>query len=310
MPAADLHSFQGLIMLWRHYADQAALDAQFRLVGVADLEATMERRLALSAAARTSVRNLQKIPYGPGPNATLDLFFPSGSNSDDLAPVLVFIHGGFWKSLDAATFSFVGGAFAPAGALVAVIDYPLIPDVRMGDIVDHIGQAIRWLNRNAEGHGGDPERIHVAGHSAGGQLAAIALDPAWQAAHDIPHAAVRGGIAISGVFELEPLRRSFQQESLSLTEEDAARWSPLRHVPPAGTSIRPLVVAVAGAETQEFVDQSLELAAAWRQGGHPVDLHVVAGANHLDILMDALARPGAPLYEAVLRQMGLPASVA
>ncbi len=65
----------------------------------------------------------------------------------------MFIHGGFWKSLDAATFSFVGGAFAPAGALVAVIDYPLIPDVRMGKIVDHVGQAIRWLSGNARAHG-------------------------------------------------------------------------------------------------------------------------------------------------------------
>ncbi len=299
-------------MLWRHYADQAALDAQFRLAGVTDLEATMKRRLALSAAARASIRNQLKIPYGPGPSATLDLFFPTGSSSDDgaLVPVLMFIHGGFWKSLDAATFSFVGGAFAPAGALVAVIDYPLIPDVRMDEIVDHVGLAIRWLSQNAEAHGGDPERIHVAGHSAGGQLAAIALDPAWQAAHAIPSTAIRGGIAISGVFELEPLRRSFQQESLSLTEQDAARWSPLRHVPPFGTSVPPLIVAVAGAETQEFVDQSLELAAAWRQGGHAVDLHVVAGANHLDILMDALAQPGAPLHEAVLRQMGLPAGTA
>ena len=292
-------------MLWRHYADQAALDAQFRLTGVTDLEATMKRRLALSADARASVRNRLKIAYGAGPSATLDLFFPPGSDDDGaLAPVLMFIHGGFWTSLDAATFSFVGGAFAPAGALVAVIDYPLIPHVRMGEIVDHVGQAIRWLTGNVRAHGGDPERIHVAGHSAGGQLAAIALDPAWQAAQSIPAGSVCGGIAISGVFELEPLRRSFQQGSLSLTAEDAERWGPLRRIPPSGVATAPLVVAVAGAETQEFVDQSLELAAGWRSAGHAVDLHVVAGANHIDILTEALARPGALLHAAVLRQMG------
>ncbi len=301
-------------MLWRHYADQAALDAQFQLAGVIDLEATMARRLALSAAARANVRNLLNIPYGTGRSATLDLFFPeqppaSGKADGSLAPVLMFIHGGFWKSLDAATFSFVGGAFAPAGALVAVIDYPLIPDAAMSDIVDHVGQAIRWLSQNAGSYGGDPQRLHIAGHSAGGQLAAIALDPTWQAAHAIPAGAVRGGIAISGVFELEPLRRSFQQESLSLTAEDAERWSPLRHIPPSGATMAPLVVAVAGAETQEFVDQSLELSARWRSGGHFVDLHVVAGANHIDILTEALAPSGAPLHEAVLRQMGLPSSM-
>lgn len=294
-------------MLWRHYADQAALDAQFRLAGVIDLEATMERRLALSAAARDSVRHILKIPYGDGPSATLDLFLPSGSQGGGPAPVLMFIHGGFWKSLDAATFSFVGGAFAPGGAIVAVIDYPLIPDVRMDEIVEHVGMAIRWLSREVHSYGGDPQRLHIAGHSAGGQLAAIALDPAWQAGHGIPAGAVRGGIAISGVFELEPLRRSFQQESLSLTARDAEQWSPLRHIPPAGATIPPLVVAVAGAETQEFIDQSLELATGWRNNGHTIDLHVVAGANHIDILTEALARPGAPLHDAVLRQMGLPA---
>ncbi len=187
-----------------------------------------------------------------------------------------------------------------------MIDYPLIPDVTMSDIVEHVGLAIRWLSQNAASHGGDQRRIHVAGHSAGGQLAAIALDPAWQAAHGIAAGVVRGGVAISGVFELEPVRRSFQQESLSLTAEDAERWSPLRHVPPAGASMAPLVVAVAGAETQEFIDQSLELAQGWRQNGHGIDLHVVAGANHIDILTEALARPGAPLHDAVLRQMGLP----
>ncbi len=299
-------------MLWRHYADQAALDAQFRLTGVGDLEATMARRLAMSAAARTTVRNILNVPYGPGPSATLDLFLPAepasaGSRRSASAPVLMFIHGGFWKSLDAATFSFVGGAFAPAGALVAVIDYPLIPDVSMSEIVRHVGLAIRWLSENAGIYGGDPRRIHVAGHSAGGQLAAIALDWAWQATHGIPAGAVRGGIAISGVFELEPLRRSFQQESLGLTEQDAALWSPLRHIPPSGATVQPLVVAVAGAETQEFIDQSIELAAGFRDNGHAAELHVVAGANHIDILTEALARPGAPLHAAVLRQMGLAA---
>ncbi len=301
-------------MLWRHYPDQAALDAQFRLTGVGDLEALMQRRLDLSAAARATVRNIQKIAYGPGPSATLDLFFPSQPSLPEtrdggLAPVLIFIHGGFWKSLDAETFSFVGGAFAPAGALVAVIDYPLIPDVSMDEIVAHVGQAIRWLSLNARAYGGDPQRIHVAGHSAGGQLAAIALDRDWLARHGIPAGTVLGGIAISGVFELQPLRLSFQQDSLSLTEQDAERWSPLRHIPSSAESTPPLLVAVAGAETQEFIDQSIEFADGWRNNGHRVNLHVVADANHIDILTEALAQPGAPLHEAVLRQLGLPARV-
>jgi arylformamidase len=287
-------------MLWRHYPDRPALDAQFTLDTIADLPAVMARRLAASAAARRDRPHVLKVPYGAGPDATLDLFPPDpGAGA---APVLVFIHGGFWKALDAATFSFVGGAFAPRGALVAVIDYPLIPAVRLDGIVDHVGQALRWLSRHAGDYGGDPARLHVAGHSAGGQLAAIALDPAWQAAADIPPGAIRGGVALSGVFELEPLRRSFQQDTLGFSEADAERWSPLRHVPRGAA---PLVVAVGGSETQEFVDQSLEMARAWEAAGNGAELHVVALANHIDILTGALARPGAPLHGAVLRQLGL-----
>lgn len=287
-------------MLWRHYPDRTALDAQFTLDTIADLPSVMQRRLDASAAARRDCPHRLKVPYGAGPEATLDLFTPPPGTGN--APVLMFIHGGFWKSLDAATFSFVGGAFAPRGGLVAVIDYPLIPSVRMEGIVDHVGQALRWLSQHAQAFGGDPRRLYVAGHSAGGQLTAIALDPGWQRQHAIPVGAVKGGVAISGVFELEPLRRSFQQDTLSFTEEEAALWSPLRHVPKGAA---PLVVTVGGSETQEFVDQSLEIADAWRAAGNAVDLHVVAMANHIDILTGALARPGAPLHSAVLRQMGL-----
>ncbi|MHB2166212.1 alpha/beta hydrolase [Alsobacter sp. R-9] len=287
-------------MLWRHYPDKASLDAQFTLDTVSDLPGIMQRRLDLSAAARAARPHRLKVPYGPGPDATLDLFFPEEAARP--APVLMFIHGGFWKALDAATFSFVGGAFAPAGALVAVIDYPLIPAVRMDGIVDHTREALRWLAQNAAEHGGDPARLHVAGHSAGGHLTALLLDQAWQKEAGLPPRCVRGGIAISGVFELEPLRRSFQQDTLDFSEDDAERWSPLRRLP---AQAAPLVVTVGGAETQEFVDQSIEYAQAWQEAGHEAHLHVVAQANHISILTDAFARPGAPLHTATLRQMGL-----
>lgn len=287
-------------MLWRHYPDRAALDAQFTLDSVADLPDIMARRLALSAQARASTRHHLNIPYGTGPDATLDLFYPDAGAGP--APVLMFIHGGFWKALDASVFSFAGGSFAAAGALVAVIDYPLIPSVRMEGIVDHVGQALGWLYRHAGDHGGDPARLHVSGHSAGGQLTAVAMDPAWQAQYGVPPGVVLGGTALSGVFDLEPLRHSFQQDTLGFTQEEAERWSPMRHIP---RQAAPLVVAVGGGETQEFVDQSLEYAAAYAQAGHATELHVVAQANHIDILTSAFAQSGAPLHTAVLRQMGL-----
>jgi len=287
-------------MIWRHYPDTTALDAQFTLDGVVDLPGIMQRRLEMSAAARDRHPHVRGVAYGDRPEARMDLFPPPPGLGP--APVLVFIHGGFWRSLDAATFSFVGGAFAPHGALVAVLDYPLIPQVRLGAIVDHVRAAVAWLVAHAAEHGGDPGRIHVAGHSAGGHLTALCLDPDWQREAGLPAGCIRGGTAISGVFELEPLRLSAQQETLGFTPEEVAGLSPQRHIPPQAG---PLVVAVGGAETQEFIDQSLEFAASWSAAGHPTEIHVVARANHIDILTGGLAQPGAPLHTAVLRQMKL-----
>jgi len=287
-------------MLWRHYSDKARLDAQFTLDGVRDLPAVMQRRLDLSARARAECPHVAGLRYGERPEATLDLFLPPVAARP--APVLVFIHGGFWRSLDAATFSFVGGAFAPRGALVAVLDYPLIPQVRMEAIVAHIRMALAWLARNAAAHGGDPGRIHVGGHSAGGQLAVLAAEPGWQREMVIPSGSIRGILSVSGVFDLTPVRMSFQQESLGFDAEECATFSPVNRVP---SGAPPLIVAVGGAETQEFVDQSMDYAALWREAGNVADLQIVAMANHIDILTGALAAPGERLHDAVLRQMGL-----
>jgi arylformamidase len=287
-------------MIWRHYTDRAAFEAQFTLDSVPDLEAARQHRLDLSAAARATVPNRLKVPYGAHADATVDLFLPPEGAAP--APVLLFVHGGFWKSLDAATHSFVGGAFAPAGALVAVIDYPLIPAVRLATIVDHVMASIAWVARHAGDYGGDGTRIHVAGHSAGGHLTAMAMDPVLQAAAGVPAGAVRGGCAISGVFDLTPVPLTVLRDPLDFTADEVATLSPQRRVP---TGAAPLIVTVGGAETQEFVDQSLDYARAYGAAGNPVDLHVVAQAHHVNILTAAFGKPGAPLHTAMLRQMGL-----
>lgn len=287
-------------MLWRHYPDQVSLDPQFTLDRIRDLPAVMARRLELSARARAACPHVAGLRYGERPEATLDLFLPPAAARP--APVLVFIHGGFWRSLDAATFAFVGGAFAPRGALVAVLDYPLIPQVRMAEIVAHIRLALAWLARNAAAHGGDPRRLHVGGHSAGGQLAVLAAETDWQRGAGLAEDAIRGIVSISGVFDLTPVRLSFQQAQLGFTAQECAAFSPVGRVP---CGAPPLIVAVGGAETQEFVDQSMDYAARWRAAGNDAALHVVAMANHIDILADALAVPGQPLHEAICAQMGL-----
>jgi arylformamidase len=262
------------------------MDAAFSLDTVTDLEAVFARRSAAAAAALARFPAERGLRYGPGPGETLNVF-PAGPG----APVMVFIHGGFWRSLDADLFSFLAPGFVPAGAALVVIDYPLIPEVRLAQIAASCRRAVDWVRANAERFGGDPNRVFVSGNSAGGHLVAELMDREGGAT-------IRGGTAISGVFDLEPVTRSFQNDSLTLTADEVAVFSPLTR---AVAIAAPLIVAVGGDETAEFLRQSAAFAA--RCGVPSIE---VPGTNHITVLLDALAVPGHPLNAAVLRQMGLP----
>lgn len=261
------------------------MDAAFSLDTVADLDGVFARRAALAQAALDAFAVRRKVAYGPGRAETLNIF-PAGTN----APVMVFIHGGFWRSLDADLFSFLAPGFVPAGAALVVIDYPLIPDVRLADIVASCQRAVAWTRDNAGSFGGDSSRLFVSGNSAGGHLVAELMDrPGREALH--------GGVAISGVFDLEPVTRSFQNDMLDLTASEVEAFSPLRRA----TKIdAPLIVAVGGDETGEFLRQSSDFAA--RCGVTSME---VPGTNHITVLLDALAVRGHPLNTAVLQLMGL-----
>lgn len=266
-------------------AERREMDREMSLDDVTGLEALFARRAEAAETALRSFAPRRGVAYGAGPGETLNVF-PAGAG----APVMIFIHGGFWKSLDADLFSFLAPGFVPFGAALVVIDYPLMPAVRLGDIVSACLRAAKWVRANAESFGGDPERVFLSGNSAGGHLVAEVMGR--------PEAAfVRGGTAISGLFDLEPVTRSFQNDDLQLTPEEVAAYSPLRREPAIKA---PLIVAVGGDETDEFLRQSRAFAA--RCG---TEAMVVPATNHITILLDALARPTAALNMAVRRQMGL-----
>jgi arylformamidase len=281
--------------IWRGY-DQAALNAQFTLDTVLDREALFARRIAWSRKVRADVLHRTGIPYGPGPEDRLDLF-PAAKRG---APLLMYIHGGFWRSLDAATFSYLAEPFVAAGVNLAVIDYPLIPSVTLFDIVASCKRAAAWLHKNA-GSIGASDRLYVAGNSAGGHLTSILADRGWTAAHGLPENAIAATCAISGIYELEPIRLCHEQATLKLTEEAIAALSPRRHVPRAAA---PTLFAVGANETQEFLDQNREIAAAWRAAGLACEEMEVPGTNHVTVVLDGFAKPGNMLHQAVLRMMG------
>ena len=277
---------------------QSELDAEFTLDSVTDLDAVVARRAAAAQQAYLQFPVKRAIPYGPGAGQTFHLFSPD--KADAPAPILVFIHGGFWVSMEAEQFSFLARGFVPSGIALAVIDYPLIPTVRMADIVQACRRAVAYLHQHGHAHGLDPQRIHISGNSAGGHLVAELMDCTWTGDLGVPADVVKGGTAISGLFDLTPVAASFRNESLQFTPQDVARFSPLLRQPDIQS---PLIVAVGADETGEFLRQSADFAELVRSAGAPVQHLVVPATNHITVVLDALADPAAPLNQAVRRQM-------
>ena len=259
-------------------------------------EEYFERWARDSAAVRAQLDARLDLAYGASEGQTLDLF-PAAAGSEP-APILAFIHGGYWQSLDKGDFSYLAPAFVEAGIAFASLNYDLAPKVGVGEIVGQIRSALVWLARHGPAHGVDPARIFVAGHSAGGQLAVMALVTDWPAlagaAGAVPADLVKGVCTVSGVYELEPLRLSYHQEVLGLDPETVRTMSPLRHLPERAG---PLLCAVGSEETAEFLIQQDELVAAWRGRGLAVRVIELPGRHHFSAV-DALGDPGHPLFEA------------
>jgi arylformamidase len=282
------------------YSSQAELDAQFTLDRITDLDSVFARRAKEAEACLARFEVKRNIPYGVADAETLNLFpAPGGSGP---APVLVFVHGGFWRSMEAVQFSFLAPGFVPFGASLAIIDYPLIPQVRLDEIVAACRRAVAWVWQHGRTFGLDPDRIFVSGNSAGGHLVAELLDRAWTGAMQLPADVIKGGTAISGLYDLEPVAASFQNDTLQLTNREIETLSPLRRRLEVKA---PAIVAVGGEETEEFLVQSAEFAAHLSRNGAEALNMVVPETDHITVVLDGLAKPGAELNRAVRRQMGL-----
>lgn len=283
--------------------DQAGLDAQYNnREMVPEAVAIIERWVADSAAARQRLDGRCDLAYGPGPRDRLDLFLPrnvsAGSAGNSTVPLLAFIHGGYWQVLDKNAFSFLAEPFVAAGIAFAAIGYPLAPDVGLDDIGESVRRALQWLWRNAGAEGYDPDRIHVAGHSAGGHLTAVALATDW-AARGLPPALVRSGCAISGLYDLEPIRLSYLNAALGMDAATARRNSPVHNL----VSARGHLTTVVGSEeSDEFHRQQAEFMAAWRGKGLAADSVEAPGCNHFTVL-DEFGSPESSLYKRVTGQI-------
>jgi arylformamidase len=245
-----------------------------------------------SAAVRRLHACVIDLNYGESAGERLDLF-PA---SRDGAPLLVYIHGGYWRSLDKSDFAWIAPPFVNHGVSVALLNYGLAPKTPMEEIVRQMLRAHAWLYRNGDRLGYDPGRIYLAGHSAGAHLAAMMMAALWPVyGADLPIDLVKGALAVSGIYDLEPLLHApFIQADLKLTAKRARLLSPV-HMPPA--TERPLYTAVGALESGEFRRQTGLIAKAWRRN-LVRDIHM-PGFHHLNVI-EELANPASPLFDAAL----------
>jgi arylformamidase len=274
-------------------SNPAAMEREYNArAAIPDHPQIFARWAEQGAQVRRRRAGLIDMPYGDDEGERLD-FFPTVHRS---SPLLVFIHGGYWRSLDKSDFSWIAPPFLDAGVAVAFLNYGLAPRVTVDDIVRQQLKALAWLHARADDLGFDRKRIVASGHSAGGHLTAMMMAALWPVLDpSLPADLVKGGVAISGLYDLEPLAPlPFINADLKLDVAAARKVSPV-HLPPATGA--PLLTAVGALESSEFKRQTRLIHQAWPHNAQE-ELEV-AGANHLTVC-DRLAETESALFKATL----------
>jgi arylformamidase len=257
----------------------------------------LERWATDSERARATMTCHTDLRYGDAPGETLDLF-PARKGDGSC---MMFIHGGYWRSLDKRDFSFLAPAWVDAGVSLAVVNYDLCPRVSVEEIVRQMLRAGRWLWLHAEEYGMDEDRLYVAGHSAGGHLTAMLMAALWPVFDArLPRDLFKGGLAVSGIYDLRPLvQTAWLNSDLRLDEAAALRMSPA-FLPPATRA--PVMTCVGGGESSEFLRQNALLGERWRSV-FAGDIRM-PGAHHFSVI-DGLADQRSALFAGARRLMKL-----
>ncbi|TIT25031.1 MAG: alpha/beta hydrolase [Mesorhizobium sp.] len=247
---------------------------------VADFDQIVQDIVDRSEAARAAIAMAADVAYGPDPTETMDLFFPAGKRT--ALPVHIFVHGGYWRMFSKHDYSCVATTITQAGAIAVIVDYALMPKVRMATIVDQVRRAKQWILANIADYGGNPTALTVSGHSAGAHLATFLFEGEHTPSN------VRAALLLSGLYDLKPLQDSFLANEIGITDEEVAMFTPLacRHDPQTKTA-----VLVGANETPPFHQQADRFKASLLRQGSLVTSHVLPNRNHMDSVRD-LGVPG------------------
>jgi arylformamidase len=277
--------------------DQAALDAAYDQAAYAPNRAQLiERRIGDSAMARRRVGEPERVAYGTAEIERLDIYCSAGAGT----PVFVFIHGGAWRSGRSKDYAGPAEMFLAAGAHYVVPDFAGVQDVggNLTVLADQVRRAVAWIYENIARFGGDPNRLYIGGQSSGGHLAAVALTTDWRCQFGLPTDTIKGGMCVSGMYDLTPVRLSARSRYVRFDDATVAALSPLDRLQ------APLIVAYGTCETPEFQRQNREFAAAVEASGKQARLLVGEHYNHFE-LPDTLGNPYGLLGRAALEMMGL-----
>lgn len=286
-------------VVWLDMDQKELDDAYDQSVYAPNQQLLAKRRAAASKATLARLGEPLRAAYGPTDIEKLDIYRTSRPN----APVNVYIHGGAWRNGKAKDFAFPAEVFVNAGAHFVVVDFVSVTETR-GDLMPMIRQvrsAVAWVYKNAASFGGDPNRVYITGHSSGAHLSGCTLVTDWQKDYGLPANIIKGGLLISGMYDLEPVRLSKRSDYVKFTDEVEQALSSQRHLDKLNA---PVIVAYGTQETPEFQRQNREFAAAVKAAGKSVELIVGEGFNHFE-MQETLGNPYGIAGRAALKLMNL-----
>ncbi|MDT3376890.1 alpha/beta hydrolase [Labrys neptuniae] len=254
-----------------------------------DIVCDMVRR---SEATRAAIPMSADIAYGHGPDETIDLFFPPGRRRG--LPVHMFVHGGYWRMFSKRDYSYVADTVTKAGAIAVIVDYALMPAVRMAVIVEQLRRAKQWVIENIASYGGNPSQLTISGHSAGAHLSTFLFNQTQSSS------GIRAALLLGGIFDLKPLQSSFLHPEIGITDTEVEEFSPLGHRHDPHTYVDILVGAE---ETPPFHLQAGNFAIELRRQGLSVSRRQLPRRNHMSSVRD-LGTTGSAAYERLSRLIG------